>query len=54
MMKEKYESLPLATIKELSKAGGLKGVSVIKKAELIELMLKEDEKDKKEKQYAVN
>ena len=53
MMKEKYESLPLATLKELAKARGLKGVSVIKKAELIELMLKEDEKDKKEKQEAV-
>ena len=52
-MKEKYESLPLATLKELAKARGLKGVSVIKKAELIELMLKEDEKDKKEKQEAV-
>ena len=52
-MKEKYESLPLATLKELAMARGLKGVSVIKKAELIELMLKEDEKDKKEKQEAV-
>ena len=31
-MKEKYESLPLATLKELAKARGLKGVSVIKKA----------------------
>ena len=47
MMREKYESLPLATLKELAKARGLKGISVIKKAELIELMLKEDEKDKK-------
>lgn len=53
MMREKYESLPLATLKELAKARGLKGISVIKKAELIELMLKEDEKDKKEKQEAV-
>ncbi|MCI8320518.1 MAG: transcription termination factor Rho [Dorea sp.] len=52
-MREKYESLPLATLKELAKARGLKGISVIKKAELIELMLKEDEKDKKEKQEAV-
>ena len=53
MMKEKYESLPLATLKELAKARGLKGISVMKKAELIELMLKEDEKEKKEKQDAV-
>ncbi len=53
MMREKYESLPLATLKELAKARGLKGISVIKKAELIELMLKEDEKEKKEKQDTV-
>ncbi|MBC5743370.1 transcription termination factor Rho [Lachnospiraceae bacterium MD308] len=52
-MREKYESLPLATLKELAKARGLKGISVIKKAELIELMLKEDEKEKKEKQDTV-
>ena len=53
MMREKYESLPLATLKELAKARGLKGISVIKKAELSELMLKEDEKEKKEKQDTV-
>lgn len=53
MMREKYESLPLATLKELAKARGLKGISVIKKAELIELMLREDEKEKKEKQDTV-
>ena len=47
MMREKYESLPLATLKELAKARGLKGISTMKKAELIELMLKEDEKEKK-------
>lgn len=45
-MKEKYESLQLAQLKELAKARGLKGVSAIKKAALIELMLAEDEKDK--------
>ena len=47
MMREKYESLPLATLKELAKARGLKGISTIKKAELIERMLEEDEKEKK-------
>ena len=47
MMREKYESLPLATLKELAKARGLKGISTMKKAELIELMLNEDEKEKK-------
>ncbi len=47
MMKEKYESLPLATLKDLAKARGLKGISTMKKAELIERMLEEDEKEKK-------
>ena len=46
MMREKYESLPLATLKELGKARGLKGISTMKKAELVELMLAEDEKEK--------
>ena len=47
MMREKYESLPLATLKELAKTRGLKGLSTMKKAEVIELMLKEDENEKK-------
>ena len=46
MMKEKYESLTLATLKDLAKARGLKGISTMKKAELIERMLEEDEKVK--------
>ena len=46
MMKEKYESLPLATLKDLAKARGLKGISTMKKVELIERMLEEDEKVK--------
>ena len=45
MTREKYESLPLATLKELAKARGLKGVSTLKKSDLIDEMLKEDEKD---------
>ena len=53
MMREKYESLPLATLKELAKARGLKGISTMKKAELIELMLKEDEKEKKASQETI-
>ena len=47
MMRDKYESLPLATLKDLAKARGLKGISTMKKAELIERMLEEDEKEKK-------
>ena len=45
MMKEKYETLPLTTLKELAKARGLKGISTMKKAQVIELMLQEDEKE---------
>ena len=51
-MREKYESLPLATLKELAKARGIKGISVAKKAEVIELMLQEDEKDKEKEREA--
>ena len=39
----KYESLSLATLKDLAKARGLKGVSALRKPELIERMLHEDE-----------
>ena len=47
-MREKYESLPLTSLKEIAKARGLKGVSTMKKADIIELMLKKDEQDKEE------
>ena len=45
-MREKYESLSLAVLRDLAKARDLKGISTLKKAELVELMLAEDEKDK--------
>ncbi len=45
-MREKYESLPLATLRDLAKAREMSGVSTLKKAELIEAMLEQDEKDK--------
>ncbi len=45
-MREKYETLPLATLKELAKARGIKGISTMKKADVIEAMLQEDEKEK--------
>ena len=47
MTREKYESLPLSTLKEVAKTRGLRGISTMKKAEVIELMLKEDENEKK-------
>ena len=45
MMKEKYESLPLATLRDLAKARGLKGISTLKKEQLIERMLEEDSRE---------
>ena len=38
MTREKYESLPLATLKEVAKTRGLRGISTMKKADLIDLM----------------
>lgn len=52
-MREKYESLPLATLRDLAKARGLKGISTMKKAELVERMLEEDEKEKQAAKEAV-
>lgn len=43
-MREKYESLALAQLKELAKVRGIKGVSTMKKAEVVEAMLAEDER----------
>ncbi len=51
-MKEKYESLSLAILKDLAKARGLKGTSAMRKAQLIEVMLEQDEKDKAAKEQA--
>lgn len=48
MTREKYESLPLATLKDLAKARKMKGISTMKKGELIEAMLAQDAKDKQE------
>ena len=45
-MREKYESLSLAVLRDLAKARDLKGFSTMKKSEIIELMLAEDEKDR--------
>ncbi len=45
-MREKYESLALAQLKELAKVRGIKNVTTMKKAEVVEAMLAEDEKEK--------
>ena len=49
-MKEKYESLSLATLRDLAKARNLKGTSAMKKADLVQLMLDEDERAEKAEQ----
>ncbi len=41
-MREKYESLSLAVLKDLAKARGMKGISTLRKPALIERMLEED------------
>lgn len=43
-MKEKYETLSLAVLKDVAKARGLKGTSTLKKSELIDRLLEEDRK----------
>ena len=45
-MREKYESLSAVVLKDLAKARGIKGITGMKKDELVEAMLAEDEKDK--------
>ena len=45
-MREKYESLALADLKAIAKARGIKGTSAMKKSDIVEAMLAEDEKDK--------
>ena len=49
-MREKYESLPLAELKAVAKARGIKGISTMKKDEVVEAMLQEDEREKREKE----
>ena len=51
-MREKYESLSAAVLKDLAKARGIKGISGMKKSEVVEAMLAQDEIDKKEKEAA--
>ncbi len=43
-MREKYESLALVQLRELAKIRGIKNTSTMKKAELVEAMLAEDER----------
>ena len=44
-MREKYESLSASELREVAKARGLKGLSGLRKEELVERMLQEDAKE---------
>ena len=45
MTKERYESLALQNLREIAKKRGMKKISTLKKADLIEALLKKDEED---------
>ena len=49
-MREKYESLSVAALRDLAKKRGLKGISALKKSQLVEAMLEEDERDKEKEE----
>ena len=51
-MREKYESLSVVVLKDLAKSRGIKNLSGMKKQDLVEAMLAEDEREKQEKQEA--
>ena len=46
IMREKYESFALSELREIAKVRAIKGSSTMKKADLVEAMLKRDEEDK--------
>ena len=48
-MREKYESLSLGALKEIAKARGMRGISTLKKSELVERMVQEDDKERQMK-----
>ena len=51
-MREKYESLAVAVLRDLAKARGIKNCSAMKKSELVEAMLARDEKEQTERKEA--
>ncbi len=48
-MREKLETMPLAVLKDMAKNVGLKGISGLRKAEIIDLLCEHEEKGKQEK-----
>ena len=53
-MREKYESLALADLKEIAKSRGIRSVSTMKKSEVVDAMLAMDEEEKKQKGESVS
>ena len=53
-MREKYESLALADLKAIARTRGIKGTSLMKKAEVVEAMLELDEQEKLMKEKSFN
>ena len=51
-MREKLETLSLTTLKDLAKQEGIKGISGLRKAEIIDLLCEQEEKGKQEKETA--
>lgn len=49
-MREKLETLPLTELKELAKARGMKGISTMKKGDLINLLCEEAQQEEREQQ----
>lgn len=49
-MREKYESIGITDLKSIAKARGIKGTSLMKKAEVVEAMLELDEKEAEKKE----
>ena len=51
-MREKYESLSVTVLKDIAKNRGIKNLSAMKKQDVIEAMLAEDEKDKEKEKVS--
>lgn len=53
-MREKYESLSVAVLRELAKTRGIKNTSTMKKAQLVDAMLSEDKNEEKQEENSAN
>ena len=53
-MREKLQTLPLSELKEMAKSRGIKGISSLRKAEIIDLLCDEAEKNPEIKPAEIN